>query len=270
MLKEDDRIAVAVSGGKDSLCMLHILHSIEQKFPKSELIVVTVDEGIRNYREEALEIAKESARKLNLEHFIVSFRELYGKTLDELVHELSLNTSKKMTACAYCGVLRRRALNHAALEVKADKLAVAHNLDDEAQTTLLNLIRCDVPRLLRTGPVVPSAHEKFVTRIKPLRDISEKETTLYVYFRNIPLHTLPCPYAQYALRNDVRNFLNEMERKHPEIKYNILKSADQIREIAGDKTRKKLLSCELCGAPSSSRICKTCQILAQISNPTDS
>jgi tRNA(Ile)-lysidine synthase TilS/MesJ len=78
MLKYDDRIAVAVSGGKDSVSLLHILAKSERKFPKASLVAVTVDEGIKGYRDEALKIAANDCRKLSVEHHVVSFKKLYG------------------------------------------------------------------------------------------------------------------------------------------------------------------------------------------------
>ena len=78
MLKYNDKIAVAVSGGKDSLSLLHILAKIERNFPNASLVAVSVDEGIRGYRDKAITMAAENCKKLSVEHFIVSFEELYG------------------------------------------------------------------------------------------------------------------------------------------------------------------------------------------------
>ena len=81
MLKFDDHLAVAVSGGKDSLSLLHILAKLKRFRPKTSLTAVTVDEGISGYRDEALEIAAENCRQLEIPHHVVSFKELYGFTL---------------------------------------------------------------------------------------------------------------------------------------------------------------------------------------------
>ena len=136
MFSFNDRIAVAVSGGKDSISLLHVLAKMERFRPKASLVAVTVDEGIRGYRDEALKIAETYCKKLDLAHHTVSFKELYGFTLDEIVARKRLKGEKELTSCAYCGVLRRRALNVAAHAVKATKIATAHTLDDEVQTIL--------------------------------------------------------------------------------------------------------------------------------------
>ncbi|MHA1409490.1 MAG: TIGR00269 family protein [Candidatus Odinarchaeia archaeon] len=265
LLSETDRVAVGVSGGKDSLTMLKILSKIEEKFPKSELIAVTIDEGIQNYREEALRFATETAKKLGVEHVVFSFEDLFGLSLDEIVRRLTALKADYASPCSFCGVLRRTALNYAAREINATKLATAHNLDDESQTALMNFIRADFTRLLRTGPKLDLIHKQFVTRIKPMTEVPEREIILYAYFEKLPLHTQSCPYAPTAMRNDIRNFLNEMEAKRPEVKYNILKVANRIRDLAKVTERPpKIDVCEVCGEPTTQKICKTCQFLDMI------
>ncbi|MCK5265982.1 MAG: tRNA lysidine(34) synthetase TilS, partial [Candidatus Thorarchaeota archaeon] len=144
MLNDSDRIAVGISGGKDSAVLLHILHNIESAYPNSEIIPVTIDEGIQGYRNEALESARELSRSLNLTLEVFSFEELLGYSLDEIVRRRSSNS---LGACSYCGVFRRRALNTAAENLEADVIATGHNLDDEAQTVLMNILRGDSARI---------------------------------------------------------------------------------------------------------------------------
>ena len=149
MLNFDDHLAVAVSGGKDSLSLLHILAKLKRFRPKTTLTAVTVDEGIAGYRNEALEIAAANCKKLEIPHHIVSFKELYGFTLDEIILKARSKGETELTACAYCGVLRRKAINIGARQVKANKVATAHTLDDEAQTILMNIFRGDIIGWLR-------------------------------------------------------------------------------------------------------------------------
>src|SRR4030066_2362189 len=88
MFKFDDKIAVGVSGGKDSVSLLHILAKIEGYYPKAQLVAITVDEGIKGYRDEALKIAAENCRKLGIEHVTVSFKKLFGYAFDQMVSRL--------------------------------------------------------------------------------------------------------------------------------------------------------------------------------------
>jgi uncharacterized protein (TIGR00269 family) len=265
MLKFDDRIGVAVSGGKDSVSLLHILAKIEHGYPKTSLAAVTVDEGIKGYRDEALKIAAENCQKLGIEHHVVSFKELYGYRLDEIVKSLKQKRNSDLTPCAYCGVLRRKALNIAARNLKADKLATAHTLDDETQTILLNIFHGDVLRIAREKPATDEAHPKLVQKVKPFCEIPEKETALYAYVRKIKFQSMPCPYASEALRNDVRTMLNRMEEKHAGIKFTIFKSIQKIRPALENIASKEgLRECNECGEPTTERTCRTCQMLKQV------
>ena len=265
MLEFDDRIAVAVSGGKDSVSLLHVLAKIERGYPKTSLVAVTVDEGIKGYRDEALKIAAENCKKLGIEHHVVSFKELYGYRLDEIVKSLKQKSKSGLTPCAYCGVLRRKALNIAARSLKADKLATAHTLDDETQTILLNIFHGDVLRIAREKPVTDEAHPKLVQKVKPFCEIPEKETALYAYIRKIKFQSMPCPYASEALRNDVRMMLNRMEEKHSGIKFTIFKSIEKIRPALEELAKKEgLRECSECEEPTTAKVCKTCQMLRQI------
>jgi len=264
MFKFNDRIAVAVSGGKDSVSLLHILFRIERDFPKASLCAVTVDEGIRGYRDEAIKIVAENCEKLGVKYFMVSFKKLYGYTLDEIVKRIKHKESG-LTPCSYCGVLRRKALNIIARRVGATKIATAHNLDDEIQTFMLNIIHGDPLRIARTAPVFEDEESGLVPRVKPLCEILEKEITLYAYLRGIRFQENPCPYAGTALRNDVRNTLNRLEEKHPGIKYTIYRSAERIREMMKNKIPKITLNqCKICGEPTVSEVCQACQLLQNI------
>jgi uncharacterized protein (TIGR00269 family) len=267
MFEPTDKIMVAVSGGKDSVALLHILAKIEKAFPKASLCAVTVDEGIKGYRDEALKFAIGNCRKLGVKHFVTSFKELYGYSLDEIV-KMTLErgeNAKGLTPCAYCGVLRRRALNLAARKAGVDKLATAHNLDDETQTILLNILHGDALRIARVKPVLAEAHPKFVQRVKPMCEVPEKEIALYAYLKQIEFQSIPCPYASTALRSDIRVMLNRMEEKHAGIKFTLIRSVERLRPALDAVAEEvKLRDCRECGEPTVGEICKPCQILQKL------
>jgi uncharacterized protein (TIGR00269 family) len=265
MFRFDDRIAVAVSGGKDSVSLLHVLAKVERRHPKARLLAVTVDEGIRGYRDEALKIAAENCESLDVEHRVVSFKDVFGFTFDRIVKRLSSEGGLRLTPCAVCGVLRRKALNLAAREIKADKLATAHTLDDETQTMLLNILHGDVLRIAKEKPLTDEAHPKLVPRAKPFCEIPERETALYAYVKGVRFQSSRCPYAADALRNDARMMLNTMEEKHPGMKYTVFKSIEKIRPALESTARSEGLGeCVECGEPTTEKICRTCQLLRQV------
>ena len=265
MFSYNDRVAVAVSGGKDSLSLLSVLAKLENIKPKASLFAVTVDEGISGYRDEALEIAKGSCKKLDIEHHIVSFKGLFGLTMDELIERKLKMASAKLTACSYCGVLRRRALNEAALQIGATKIATAHTLDDEVQTSLMNIFRGDLSRIAKEKPVTDYVHERFVRKVKPFCEIPEKESALYAYVKNIDFQGTPCPYASEALRNEVRSMLNYMEEKHPGTKFSVSSSLERLQP-ALEKTIQKnsFRECSRCGVPASAELCRVCEMLKEL------
>jgi len=265
MFNFDDRIAVAISGGKDSISLLHILAKMELQHPEASLVAVTVDEGIKSYRDEALQIAAANCQTLGVEHQVVSFKKLYGFTLDELIAKARRKGRKELTSCAYCGVLRRKALNVAAREVEADKIATAHTLDDEVQTILMNIFRGDISRLAKEKPMTDEVHPKFVQKVKPFCEIPERETTLYAYVKNIRFQDTPCPYASEAMRNDVRAMLNRIEEKHAGTKFTVFKSVERVRPALAEVVKKdEFNECVECGEPASSGLCRTCELLRQL------
>ncbi len=255
MIKKGERIAVALSGGKDSTVLLYVLHKIFQNRRDLELLAVTIDEGIAGYREHTLEHAIKLTRELGINHTIVSFKEGFGVTLDELA------AKKEHAACTLCGVLRKNLLNRVARELGANKLATGHNLDDEAQTILMNYLRGDTDRLKRMLPGI--TQPGLVMRIKPLRSIPEKEVALYGFLNSLPVSTDECLYAGEALRNEIREIVNNYEVRHPGTKYSLLGGFDEIAPMMQPPAT-QIVRCEICGEPSSVAVCKTCRLLGRI------
>ncbi len=265
MLGQKDKFMVAVSGGKDSVTLLHILTKIERKFPDVVFCAGTVDEGIPDYRDEALRIAEKNCRKLGVEHTVTSFKELFGYELDEIVVLLRKRRDNRLTPCSYCGVLRRKALNLLAREAGVDKLVTAHSLDDETQTMLLNVVHGDPLRIARVKPVLNVIHPKFIRRVKPLCMVPEKEVAFYAYLKGIEFQCVDCPYAQTALRNDIRVMLNRMEYKHTGTLFTVFRSIEKLRPALEAYIKQvKLNDCRLCGEPTVGDLCRACEMLEEL------
>lgn len=254
MVQKGDRIAVALSGGKDSIVLLYVLNQIFQDRKDLELSAITIDEGIIGYREQTLEHAVKLTHDLGIPHTIRSFGEGFGITLDELTKK------KEHAACTLCGVLRKNLLNKTARELGADKLAIGHNLDDESQTILMNYLRGDMDRLKRM--LLNVKQPGLVMRIKPLRSIPEKEVALYGLLNDLPVSMDECPYAGEALRNEIREMLNNYEVKHPGTKYSLLGEYETISEALRSPDN-QIAVCRICGEPGSDKVCKTCTLLGK-------
>jgi uncharacterized protein (TIGR00269 family) len=265
MLRQRDNFMVAVSGGKDSVTLLHILAKIERAFPDVAFCAGTVDEGIRHYRDEALKIAEKNCQKLGVDHVVTSFKELFGYELDEIVELLRKRGETGLTPCSYCGVLRRKALNILAREAGVDKIVTAHSLDDETQTMLLNVVHGDPLRIARSKPVLNTIHPRLVQRVKPLCMVPEKEVVFYAYLKGIEFQCIDCPYAPTALRNDIRDMLNRMEHKHAGTLFTVFRSMEKLRPALEAYVKEvQLNDCKVCREPTVGDICRACEMLQEL------
>jgi cytoplasmic tRNA 2-thiolation protein 1 len=268
MLRRGERVGVAVSGGKDSISLLKILHELNRG--EGELVALTVDEGVKGYRDEAIEHARALCEQLGVDLVLVSYSELFGFSLDQA---LDWKDERELSSCSMCGVFRRRAIDEAALKAKVDVVATAHNLDDYVQTFMMNLLHGDVERL---GWLDPASHDESfpIRRVKPLTEVYEEEVALYAYLSKIPFQSASCPYMHEALRSEVRDNLNELEAKHPGMKNVLLASALEVTSRLsggardGDRPPKETVPCTKCGKPSSRGVCGVCRMTEIVSQHT--
>jgi uncharacterized protein (TIGR00269 family) len=263
LIKRGDRVAIAHSGGKDSSNVLFMLNKIFENNPSIKLFAITIDEGIRGYRNKAVKKSESFCKKLEVEQYIFSFKEEFGFRVDRLAKKI------KSGYCGSCGLLRRYLLNKKARELKATKLATGHNLDDECQSILMNILKGDLLRLVRIGSMPQlTKNPKFVTRIKPLVMIPENESELFAKINNIPSQPKRCPYSvDNPLRGKTRKFLNSLEETSPGIKYSLYESASKIVPFIKDKFKVgKIHTCKKCGEPTSQDVCKVCEVLENLSS----
>jgi cytoplasmic tRNA 2-thiolation protein 1 len=264
MLNYNDRVAVGVSGGKDSLSLLYILKKIFNQRDCSDLIAITIDEGIKGYRNEALQIVKDFCSKLKVENKILSYRDLFGIDMDEAMR---LRPTEKMSSCSMCGTFRRRVLDMAAESTGANVVATAHNLDDQLQSFMINILVGDVEGIGRIYPEPVQYGANSLKKIKPFVEIYEQEVVFYALHREIPFQSEECPYMHESIRTELREFLNKFEKDHPGIKYNAYNSMIKISRSL--KSMPSLIThcnkCSICGRNSAGAVCsfcKTLQILA--------
>jgi len=259
LIQKGDCVAVALSGSKDSSVLLYLLSELSKAMPFG-IVAITADEGIRGYRPRGLKFARALCMKLKIPHHTVSFKDQFGFTMDGLAKRLVT----ELPWCSWCGVLRRRALNNKARELGCNKLAVGHTLDDEVQSIMLGMIRGDRGQFSRLGFASGTAKsEKWVQRIKPLREIPEAETALYALLHELPFSRIGCPHSSEVMRKHVRSFLNDMETRYPGTKHRILRFYDKLRPIISDNSSQEVGSCRICGEPSSGNECRVCEMVAK-------
>jgi len=288
--EEPETWVIGLSGGKDSVVLTAILHETLARDPRVELVALSIHEGIEGYRDESLAACRDLATDLGIRHEVVTYEEEFDIRMDEVVED----DPKNMSACAYCGVFRRDLLARYAARFDADKLLTGHNLDDEAETALMNFLEGDITQIAKhfdaslggfdgaqegqtrgaNGEGVTHEEqsartetETFVPRAKPLRDVPEKEVALYAHLRDLPAHITECPHAEEAYRGEIQELLYELEERHPGTRHSIMAGYEELAALAAAKHRGGdggFGECERCGGPTRGEVCRKCDLLAAL------
>jgi cytoplasmic tRNA 2-thiolation protein 1 len=262
MIEYGDKVAVGVSGGKDSLSLLYVLKMLFDQHPNNgnELVAVTIDEGIKGYRDESLQIVKDFCAQLSIESKILSYQSLFGIDMDQAMIQRS---SQKISSCSMCGTFRRRAIDIAAETLEADIVATAHNMDDQLQTFMINLLAGDVERIGWIYPEPVQYTQTGMKKVKPFVEIYEYEIAFYALQRDIPFQSEECPYMNESIRTDLREFFNRLERDHPGIKYNSYRSMTKVSQVLRNSMPpSQPKKCSRCGCVSTGDICSVCRTLS--------
>ncbi|CAN6539142.1 unnamed protein product [Malus baccata var. baccata] len=255
LFKPGERIALGASGGKDSTVLAYVLSELNRRHNYGlDLFLLSVDEGITGYRDDSLETVKRNEIQYGLPLKIVSYKDLYGWSMDEIVKMIGLKNN-----CTFCGVFRRQALDRGAALLKVDKLASGHNADDIAETVLLNLLRGDIARLIRCTSIV-TGEDGPIPRCKPFKYTYEKEIVMYAYFKRLDSFSTECIYSPNAYRGFAREFIKDLERFRPRAILDIIKSGENFRISTRTKMPEQGI-CERCGYISSQKWCKACVLL---------
>lgn len=248
-----DTIGVAVSGGKDSMVTLSILNDIFNSRNGIDLVCISIDEGIAGYRPPSLDIVKKFCDEKGIEYRCRSFSELSGLSMDDIAPVCG-----NMAPCTYCGVFRRKLMNDEARKVGAKYLATGHNLDDLAQSILMDFSRGDAARLARLGPH-NTVRPGLIPRFYPLRMLPEMESLLYAMVAEVPFWDGECPYWEAALRNEYRTVVDGLEDRTPGTKYGILSSYDTVRPLLQASSPSQVPNFCACGEPCNGKRCKACE-----------
>jgi len=251
-LHAGDVLAVAVSGGKDSMVTLSLMSQLFNARNGIRVVAVTIDEGIAGYRPPSLEIVRQFCAEHHIESRVRAISEL-GVTMDEVAP-----IAEGSSPCTYCGVFRRKLMNDEARRIGARYLATGHNLDDMAQSVMMDFTRGDVERLARLGPHT-HVRPGLIPRCYPLRLIPEKESRLYAMLADVPFWDGECPYWQAALRNEYRDMVDGLERRTPGAKFSIVSSYDQLRPLLTKAYPPVVPRFCACGEPCNGTRCKACE-----------
>ena len=219
MIEEGDKIALGLSGGKDSTTLLFALNKLKDFFPKKfDFIAITIDPGFEEFNTQYLE---QKCRELDIEYII------YKSQIKEVVFDFR----KEKNPCSLCANLRRGILSSVAKEHGCNKIALAHHMEDMLETFLLNV--------LYTGNISTFAPVTYLDRmdlytIRPLIYTPEKDIKTFVKKNNIPVMPKCCSMDGYSKREDMKNLITTLSKDIPYIKSNIF-GAIQRSDIKGWK-----------------------------------
>jgi len=255
-LRPGDKVMVAHSGGKDSSLALLLTKEFSDEMREFDLkvISVTLDEGTL-YRRSSIKLARKLTERLQVKHLIIQMRDILGFSVEDL--KLAIPKGWKRNACTYCGILRRQILNAVAREIGATVLVTGHNLDDLVQTSIMNLVRGDADALVKTMRHERKYEEGLIPRVRPLRYVYEREIASLVVALGIPAHLGKCPMAQ-GMRIGIRREIDLIEDSNPGAKLRAFLFLENLSSKM--KVDVNLRRCSLCGEPTTSDICKACQL----------
>jgi uncharacterized protein (TIGR00269 family) len=253
MFGPDDRLLVAVSGGKDSLAIWHILHELGY-----EVDGLYIGLGIDDYSDTSGEYAKAFAEKYGLKLTVVDIVDEYGYDVP------NGSRAAKRAPCSACGMSKRHIFDRVALEGNYDVLVTGHNLDDEAAVLFGNVLHWQTDYLARQHPVLP-ARNGLPRKVKPLVRLDEREMAAYCVILGIEYMLDECPMSAGNKHLRYKDALNMIEAASPGSKqaffHKFLGQAAPFFAEAAEELRGELGACTTCGSPTPNEICAFCRLV---------
>ncbi len=206
MISDGDRIAVGLSGGKDSCALLCALINLKRFYPKKfDIVAVTIDTGFEGMDFSPLE---DFCKSCGVEYKLVKTQ----------IYEVIFNIRKESNPCSLCARMRRGALHDAVLEAGCNKLALGHHFDDTIETFMMNLL--NEGRIGTFSPVTYLSR-KDITMIRPLIYAKEKDVRYFTSKNNIPIIKSTCPEDGHTDREKYKNMLDSLEAQNKGVKHRI-------------------------------------------------
>ena len=249
MFTHEDRLLVAVSGGKDSLSLWDILHRLGYQ-ADGLYIGLGIDGGV-SYSDESRRLAEQFALAHGLQLHTVDIEQTYGATIPELAVITNRGRDKP---CSVCGLNKRYIMNRAAHDGGYTVLATGHNLDDEAAVLMQNTLQWAGGYLVRQSPVLPASRPGLAKKVKPLCRFYEREMAAYAIVRGLEYIYDECPFAVGSTTIWYKEILSRMEEERPGAKLQFYLNFLEAKKAGLFALRPEdadLHPCEKCGQPTS-------------------
>ena len=247
MFTSRDKVLVAVSGGKDSLGLLHLLKKLDYRVTGYHIHL-----GIDGYSDRSLEKVQVFAGARSIPIIVEDVRVQWGKGIGAAAKEVG------RPPCSLCGMVKRYLMNSAAKEF--DVIVTGHNLGDEAATLLGNVLRWEVGYLSRQSPVLEQK-DGLQKRVKPLGFVTERESAAYTFMEGIDFVMEECPLATGATSLFYKDILTRIEESMPGTMPRFLKGFLKFqRKYLREEQKKDLKPCVRCGYVTTAEVCNFCRV----------
>ncbi len=256
LCSKNERILVAISGGKDSAVTAYLLKKLGYNIEGFHINL-----GMGSYSEKCLIAVRELCEQLGIKLHLYDIKKEMGSSMCYIRTAIQNDKNGKgLKNCAICGVIKKWIMNKEARKLRAEKIATGHNLDDEAQTFFMNILKGSPQLSANSGAITRNVRDrKFITRIKPLFYVAENDIRAFSKSMKLPVVYEHCPCALDSYRIQIRQFMNTLTTKEKEnIMRNFNKLYGRIQKL---KKEENLKYCEICGEPSRKNICRMCQLV---------
>jgi uncharacterized protein (TIGR00269 family) len=254
MVEQGDKLLVALSGGKDSSALLHIIKGLA---PDVKLTCLHIDLGVKGFSEQCKLKAEELAGQEGVELEVVELKDFLGYTMSELA-------SWCRKACSPCGLARRYILNYYGILRGATKIATGHNLDDVLAVLWDFYVAGDLLEAVRLQPVTRHVHPKALPRIKPLIELTDFELKAYANIKALPYSPAQCPLGRESKLNRRKKLIDTIESMRPSFKHTFFKThVKRISPLLSPLLVARTTdwrSCAKCGMPSKGEVCSMCRL----------
>jgi len=259
MFRQDERVLVAVSGGKDSLALWDILNRLGYQTEGVYINLGITDGDYSHISQE--KVAQFAAGHGDLPYRVVNVTETYGLSVPAVARKKRRGDK----TCSVCGLIKRHIMNRIAYEGGFAAIATGHNLDDEAAVLMQNTLHWEAGYLARQSPVLPSTHPHLARKVKPFCLLYEREAAAYALVQGIDYIYDECPYSVGATTLYYKEMLNRLEGRSVAAKQNFyltfLKAKDEGAAQFAERDAPELTPCERCGQPTSAAgLCAFCRL----------